>query len=153
MSSSLSEIVRSSETDEQEIDGLEHINEHVDDRRGKHRERLGRFLGDAFRRDLTEDQDDDRHGYGRGRGAGAAAEHLDEQDRGDGRGRDVDDVVAYEYGGDQLVVVSGKAVGELRAPVAAFRKVLDADAVQRGERRLRRGKIRRQDDHNDDGDD
>jgi len=83
----------------------QHDHQNVEKRCGKFGDRLRRFFCNAFRGNFAEDQDHDS-GYDRGnRRTGVAAEKLDKKHRGNGAESDVDDVVADENRGEQLVKV------------------------------------------------
>ena len=83
----------------------QHDHQNVEKRCGKFGDRLRRFFCNAFRGNFAEDQDHDS-GYDRGnRRTGVAAEKLDKKHRGKGAESDVDDVVADENRGEQLVKV------------------------------------------------
>ena len=130
------------------VNGLEDVNEHVDDRRGKHSERFRGLFCDAFRRDLAENEHDDRHGDG-GNGGTVVAECFDKQNGGERRRTDVDDVVSHQNGGDELVVIIHELIGELCALVAVIGQVFEPDTAERRKRRFRGGEIGGQNDQND----
>ena len=111
------------------VNGLEDVNEHVDDGRGKHSERFRGLFCDAFRRDLAENEHDDRHGDG-GNGGTVVAECFDKQNGGERRRTDVDDVVSHQNGGDELVVIIHELIGELCALVAVIGQVFEPDTVE-----------------------
>ena len=79
----------------------------------EHGKALGAVLGDGLGGDLTEDQHDDRDGGGGDQGAVVVGEGLilgvhaqgDDEHRGDGGQKDVDQIVTDQDGGDQAVVV------------------------------------------------
>ena len=127
---------------EKEIQRRQHDNDHTQDRRRKHREALRKFLGHAFWRDFAEDQHHDRDHNRRDRGPVGHKDFREEQG-GDRRRRDVDNVVADENAREQLVIILAHSQRPRSALVAVFRPGFHADRVERGERRLSGRKIRR----------
>ena len=89
---------------EQQVQGHQHPDQHLQDGRGQHGAFLGAVLGNALGGDLAEDQHHHRHHHG-GDGGTRVAVVLHEQHRADGGGGDVDDVVADEDGGQQPVIL------------------------------------------------
>ena len=108
---------------------------------GQHGNGLGVFLGQALGGDLAENQDHHREHCGGHRGTPDIVDELDKQHRADGGGHVVDNVVADEDGGEELVVVLRQVQGALGPPVTVVRLVFQADAVKRGKGRLCGGKI------------
>ena len=99
------------------------------------------LLGQALGGHLAEDEDDHRQHNGGHRGAPEVINELDEQHRADGCGHVVDNVVADEDGGQQLVVVLRQSQGLGCPPVAGVRLGTQADAVEGGEGRLGGGEV------------
>ena len=126
---------------EQEVQRGEHRHEQPQQGGGEHGERLGGFLGQALGGDLAEDEHHHGEHDGGHRRAVRLADELDEQQGGQGGGHVVDDVVADEDGGEQLVVILGQGQGLFRLFVAVVSAALQADAVEGGEGRLRGGKV------------
>ena len=113
-------------------------------KRQEHGKPLGRFLGQALGGDFTEDQHQDGHHHS-GKGDTGITEILGENDGGQGGRRDVDDVVADENGGKELIVVLRKVQSQLSLFASRLGHVLQPDAVEGCEGRFGGGKIGRQD--------
>ena len=85
------------------VDRLEHRHKYPNHRIHRHGEALRHLLGQALGRDLTEDEH--KHGHnGRGHAHARAAQPAHEHHRAHRGQSDVDDVVAYQNGGEQLVI-------------------------------------------------
>ena len=125
----------------QEVGRGQHKQKQPQQRGGEHSPGLGVLLGQALGGDLAEDEDDHGEHNGGHRGTPDAVNELDEQHRADGGGHVVDNVVANQNGGQQLVVVLRKGQGLGRPPVSGVRLGAKADAVEGGEGGLRGGEI------------
>ena len=125
---------------EEQIERQQHPNEHAQDGCGEHGEALRAVLGDAFGRDLTENQHHHRDNHGGDRRA-CIAIGVDEQHRADGGRRNVDDVVADQDGREQPVVLLQKPARESGVGIALFGKGLEPRGAGRGKCGLRGGKV------------
>ena len=137
---------------EQQIQGHQHPDEHPQDGGGQHGAPLRAVLGDALGGYLAEDQHHHRHHH-RGDGGARVAVVPHEQHRADGRGSDVDDVVADEDGGQQPVVLLQQLQGQRRVAAPLLRQRFQARGIGGGKGRLRGRKIGGQqqaDRHHDD---
>ena len=99
----------------------------------------------GLRGDFGEDQDHQGHRH-RGVGNPGLPEQSDEQARGERGGKDVDQVVAEQEGGDQPLLIGAQPPHGGGALVAAPRTVVHPAATDRDQRGLRAGEERRQDD-------
>ena len=134
----------------QPVDGFEQRYQQTDEGCNEHSKAFGRFLGQAFGRDLTENQDDDGdHRSGNSRARIAVADEGDKEQRGNRRKRNVDHVVAHQNGGEQFIIAFRKRKRVFGAFVAVIRHVFQTRAVQRGESRLRGREKSRQRHKND----
>ena len=114
---------------EQKVQRGEEHHEQLEQRLGEHGEVLRALLGQALGGDLPEDQNDDGEGHRGHRGA-VLVEPPGAQHGGHGGGGDVDNVVADEDGGQQLVILLRQGQGFDRTAAAVVRPVLQADAVE-----------------------
>ena len=129
---------------EQEVQGGQQDDEHVDEGSGEHGELFGVVLGDGLGGDLAEDQD--HHGDDGGGNSGTTvAQQVNEEQGADGGQGDVDHVVADEDGGDQLVVILRQPQGQLGLVVTLLGHGLQTGAVDGGESGLRGGEVSGQD--------
>ncbi len=104
---------------------------------GKHSEFFGAVLRNAFGRDLAENEDHNGDDY-RGKRRADVAVKPNEQHRADGRGGDVDDVVADEDGRKQLVIAFRQPAGKHGALATLLGHCFQPCSVQRGKGRFRR---------------
>ena len=119
---------------EQKVHRGQAENEPPQQRGREHGEPLGRFLGDAFGRNLAKDQ----HHHGGNKGGNARpvlfAQKPHEQHGGQrGRG-DVHNIVADQNGGEQRVVVFRQAQHQPGPLVALVGQAFELDAAERGKR-------------------
>ena len=119
----------------------QHARQHRHYRRGEGGKLLGPLLGQRLGRDLAKYQHQHGHHHGAERDA-RVAPVLGEQHRGQRGGGDVYEVVAYQYGGEQLVVALGQRKGEPGPAVAVFGQRLEAYAVDAEKGGLGRGEER-----------
>lgn len=101
--------------------------------RTEHGKALRRVLCNAFGGDLAKDQDNDRDHNG-GNGRADVAVKSDEQKCADGRHHDIDDIVADQDGGDQLVIIFGQLERQRCPLVSVVRQHLEAGFIQGRER-------------------
>ena len=107
----------------------QHPDPEPDKGRTEHGKALRRVLCNAFGGDLAKDQDNDRDHNG-GNGRADVAVKSDEQKRTDGRHHDIDDIVADQDGGDQLVIIFGQLERQRCPLVSVVRQHLEAGLVQ-----------------------
>ena len=125
----------------QEIGRGQNPGEEPQQRCGKHGPGFGVLLGQALGGDLTEDQNDNGEHSGGNRRAAGLADQPDKQHGADGSSHVVDDVVADENGGEQLVVILRQRQRSGGPAVAVFGAVFQTDAVERCKGRFCGGKI------------
>ena len=116
---------------EQEIHRGKHRHQHPQKGRGEHGEAFGIVLGGAFGGNFAEDQHHHRQHNGGNRRA-HIPQQPHEQNRAQGSGGDVDDVVADQYGRQKLVVIFGKGKRKARLLVAVFGHCPQTGSVQGG---------------------
>ena len=126
---------------EQEVGRGQNPGEEPQQRRGKHGPGFGVFLGQALGGNLAEDQNDDGQHRSGHRGAAGLTDEPDKQHGADGGGHVVDNVVADEDGGEQLVVILRQRQRFGSPAVAVFGAVFQTDAVERCKGRFCSGKI------------
>ena len=107
----------------------QHPDPQPDKGRTEHGKALRRVLCNAFGGDLAKDQDNDRDHNG-GNGRADVAVKSDEQKCADGRHHDIDDIVADQDGGDQLVIIFGQLERQRCPLVSVVRQHLEAGLVQ-----------------------
>ena len=105
---------------------------------GQQGDLFGIFLGDAFGKDLAEDEDD--HCHNKGGDCDAACSQNLGNHRGGSRGSaDIDDIVADQDDWQCAVKAFGQAVGQGGPPVAVFSHCTQPYPVDGGQRHLRGG--------------
>ena len=107
----------------------------------KHGKALGILLGQALGRDLAEDQHHNGDDGGGDHRAVLQAQALGKEHGGQRGGGQVDDVVAHQNGGQQVVILVHQPEGQGGPAVAGVGLALQADAVERGKGGLRGGEI------------
>ena len=107
----------------------QHPDPEPDKGRTEHGKALRRVLCNAFGGDLAKDQDNDRDHNG-GNGRADVAVKSDEQKCADGRHHDIDDIVADQDGGDQLVIIFGQLERQRCPLVSVVRQHLEAGFIQ-----------------------
>ena len=118
--------------DEKKNEGREQSGKEGKDRCNRHRKALGAFLGDRLRQNFTEGKNCQRHHDRRHERSRVliTIHQIDEQNGGKrGRG-DIDDVVADQNSGKQLVVVVGQTEHALRLLFAVLRHALHAGTAK-----------------------
>ncbi|MNL22828.1 hypothetical protein D3C87_1441880 [compost metagenome] len=111
----------------------------ADDRRHAQRETVGAHQRQRLGQHLGKDHHRRRHGDG-GIGNARLAEQRDEHACRQGRGQDVDDIVAKENGPDQPLLFAGEGLDQHRTLVARARQLMHAGARRCRQRRFRAGK-------------
>ena len=137
---------------EEEVDRRKDAGQEKQGRAGPQKNLFGEFLGEALRRDFAENQDDDRRDDGR-HGHAFGAHELDEDHRGDGRGSDVDDVVAHEDRREDGIEVVQQLQAQLGPGVPFAGHVFEADLVHARKGRFGRRKEGRTAQQREQGDD
>ena len=107
----------------------QHPDPEPDKGRTEHGKALRRVLCNAFGGDLTENQNNDCNDDRRNRRADIAVK-PDEQKCADGRHHDIDDIVADQDGGDQLVIIFGQLERQRCPLVSVVRQHFEAGLVQ-----------------------
>ena len=125
---------------EEEVQRGEGPHQKAQHRGGEAGEALGAVPCHAFGRDLAEDQHRQRHHHG-GEGGARVPEAVDEEQRAQGGGGDVHDIVADEDGGDQAVILAVEPQGQLRPAISLLRQGPHFGGAQGGESRLRGGEV------------
>ena len=120
---------------EQEVQWRQHPYPEPDKGRTEHGKAFRRVLCNAFGGDLTENQNNDRYDDRRNRRTHVAVK-SDEQKCADRRHHDIDDIVADQDGGDQLVIIFGQLERQRCPLVSIVRQHLEAGLIQRRECRF-----------------
>ena len=133
---------------EQEVHRGKDHHENPHNGSGEHGKALGILLGQALGRDLAKDQHHNGDDGGRDHRAVLQPQALGEEHGGQRGGGQVDDVVAHQNGGQQVVVLVHQPEGQGGPAVAGVGLALQADAVEGGKGGLRGGEIGGQDHQN-----
>ena len=125
---------------EEQIERQQHPDENPQDGRGEHGKALRAVLGDAFGRDLAEDQHHHCDDHGGDRRARVAV-MAHKEHRADGGRRNIDDVVANQDGREQPVILLQQLAREGGVGIALFSKGFEPRGAGGGKRGLRGGKV------------
>ena len=117
---------------EQKIQRGEQGDEYIEDGRTDDRKFFRHFLGEALGGDLAKNQHQHRDDHSGHRGAILPAAQPDKQHRAEGGHGNVDNVVADEDGGQQVVVAFGERQHLFGLLVAGIRPAFQANLVERG---------------------
>ena len=113
----------------EKIQRCQHPNPKADKGRAEQSKALRGVLRNTLGGDLTENQNNDCYDNRRN-GRADVAVKSDEQKCADGRHHDIDDIVADQDGGDQLVIIFGQLERQRCPLVSVVRQHLEAGLVQ-----------------------
>ena len=119
----------------EKIQRCQHPNPKADKGRAEQSKAFRGVLCNTLGGDLTKNQNNDRYDDRRNRRADVAVK-SDEQKCADGRHHDIDDIVADQDGGNQLIIIFGQLERQRCPLVSVVRQHLEAGLIQRRECRF-----------------